>query len=136
MEAQDTEILTSHYRHFLQVLAMNVVNRGGIAFKRRDRSGVGVYEIASNAGAARKHQVMSVKELSYRRSQICKQQDARIKCDALDSEPGRVAKPTGEPMRKTQATVRGRGGRRYRDGFPGDIDFRAIAHRQPIRDFL
>ncbi|MGA8793580.1 MAG: hypothetical protein WB498_11685, partial [Candidatus Binatus sp.] len=73
MESKDTRIPTPHYRHFLQVLAMNVVNRGGIAFERRNRSGVEIYEIASNAGAALKYQVMRVEQLPYRRSQICKQ---------------------------------------------------------------
>ncbi|MGO9799661.1 MAG: hypothetical protein ACLPQ0_09380 [Candidatus Binatus sp.] len=115
---------------------MKVVNRGRIAFERRDRSRVGNYKITSNEFATRKYQVMGVEELSYRRSQVCNQQDARIKCHALDSEPGRIAKPTGDPVRKTQASVRGRDGRRYRGGFPGDIDFRAIVHRQPVRDFL
>jgi hypothetical protein len=79
---------------------------------------------------------MRVEELTYRHSQISKQQNARIKRDALGSQPGKVAKPAGEPVRNTQEAVRGRGGRPYRDGFPGGIDFRATIYRQPVREFL
>jgi hypothetical protein len=75
---------------------------------------------------------MRVEELSYRRSQICKQQNGRIKPDALCCQPGKVAKPAGEPVRKPQEAVMVRAGRRYRNGFPGGIDFRAIVHRQPV----
>src|SRR5271154_6574342 len=110
------------------MLAMNVVNGGGIAFEGRDRSSVDIHEIAADSAFEKR----VIVDLGYRRDHIGQHQNARIKKDAAPSQPGRVTEQAIEPMRKTRPAVAGLAGSGWHDGMAGGGGFRAVFLRAVV----